>query len=74
MGFYKGFFCEGWKFFYKMCISIITSAKGNFNGPEEVYIVFKFGTLDDKITQEFTNEYWKKIIHNAYFIDIDGCL
>ena len=20
------------------------------------------------------NEYWKKIIHNAYFIDIDGCL
>ena len=74
MGFYKGFFCEGWKFFYKMCISIITSAKGNFNGPEEVYIAFKFGTLDDKVTQEFTNEYWKKIIHNAYFIDIDGCL
>ena len=74
MGFYKGFFCEGWKFFYKMCISIITSAKGNFSGPEEVYIAFKFGTLDDKVTQEFTNEYWKKIIHNAYFIDIDGCL
>ena len=74
MNFYKGFFCEGWKFFYKMCLSIITSAKGNFNGPEEVYIVFKFGTLDDKVTDEFTNQYWKKIIHNAYFIDIDDCL
>jgi hypothetical protein len=74
MNFYKGFFCEGFKFFYKMCISIITSAKGNFNGPEELYIVFKFGTLDEKVTQEFTNEYWKKIIHNAYFIDIDDCL
>ena len=74
MNFYKGFFCEGWKFFYKMCISIITNAKGNFNGPEEVYIVFKFGTLDDKVTDEFTNQYWKTIIHNAYFINIDDCM
>ena len=71
MGFYKGFYCEGWKFFYKLCISIITSAKGTFKGPEEIYIVFKFGTLDDKITDEFTNNYWKKIINNAYNIDID---
>ena len=71
MGFYKGFYCEGWKFFYKMCISIITSAKGTFKGPEEIYIMFKFGTLDDKVTNEFTNEYWKKIINNAYNIDID---
>ena len=74
MGFYKGFYCEGWKFFYKMCISIITSAKGTFKGPEEIYIVFKFGTLDDKITDEFTNNYWKKIINNAYNINIDKYL
>ena len=74
MSFYKGFFCQGWKFFYKMCISIITSAKGTFRGPEEIYIVFKFGTLDDKVTEEFTNQYWKKIIHNAYSIDIDDFL
>ena len=74
MSFYKGFFCQGWKFFYKMCISIITSAKGTFRGPEEIYIVFKFGTLDDKLTEEFTNQYWKKIIHNAYSIDIDDFL
>ena len=73
MGFYKGFYCEGWKFFYKMCISIITSAKGTFKGPEEIYIAFKFGSLDDKITDEFTNEYWKKIINNAYNINIDDC-
>jgi hypothetical protein len=71
MGFYKGFYCQGWKFFYKMCISIITSAKGTFRGPEEIYIMFKFGTLDDKVTDEFTDEYWKKIINNAYNIDID---
>jgi hypothetical protein len=71
MGFYKGFYCEGWKFFYKMCICIITSAKGTFRGPEEIYIMFKFGTLDDKVTDEFTDEYWKKIINNAYNIDID---
>ena len=71
MSFYKGFYCEGWKFFYKMCISIITSAKGTFRGPEEIYIAFKFGTLDDKVTDEFTNEYWKKIIINAYNINID---
>ena len=74
MGFYKGFFCQGWKFFYKMCISIITNAKGSFRGPEEIYIAFKFGTLDEKVSDEFTNEYWKKIIHNAYIIDIDDCL
>ena len=74
MGFYKGFYCEGWKFFYKMCISIITSAKGTFKGPEEIYIAFKFGTLDDKITDEFTNDYWKKIINNAYNINIDKYL
>ncbi len=73
MGFYKGFFCQGWTFFYKMCISIITSAKGTFKGPEEIYIAFKFGTLDEKVSDEFTNEYWKKIIHNAYSINIDGC-
>ena len=73
MGFYKGFYCEGWKFFYKMCISIITSAKGTFRGPEEIYIAFKFGSLDDKITDEFTNDYWKKIINNAYNINIDDC-
>ena len=74
MSFYKGFFCQGWKFFYKMCISIITNAKGTFRGPEEIYIAFKFGTLDDKVTEEFTNQYWKKIIHNAYSIDIDDFL
>ena len=74
MSFYKGFFCQGWKFFYKMCISIITSAKGTFKGPEEVYIAFKFGTLDDKVTEEFTFKYWKKIIQNAYFINIDDCI
>ena len=74
MGFYKGFFCQGWKFFYKMCISIITNAKGSFRGPEEIYIAFKFGTLDEKVSEEFTNQYWKKIIHNAYIIDIDDCL
>ena len=74
MGFYKGFYCQGWKFFYKMCVSIITSVKGKFRGPEEIYITFKFGTLDDKVTDEFTNEYWKKIINNAYNIDIDDCL
>ena len=71
MGFYKGFYCEGWKFFYKVCISVITSAKGTFKGPEEIYIAFKFGTLDDKVTDEFTYDYWKKIINNAYNIDID---
>ena len=71
MSFYKGFYCQGWKFFYKMCISIITSTKGTFRGPEEIYIMFKFGTLDDKVTGELTDEYWKKIINNAYNIDID---
>ena len=74
MSFYKGFYCQGWKFFYKMCISIITNVKGTFKGPEEIYIMFKFGTLDDKVTDEFTNEYWKKIINNAYNIDIDDCM
>ena len=73
MKFYKGFFCQGWKFFYKMCISIITSAKGTFKGPEEIYLVFKFGTLDEKVTEEFTKEYWEKIIRNAYNINIDNC-
>ena len=73
IGFYKGFYCQGWKFFYKMCVSIITSAKGTFRSPEEIYIAFKFGTLDDKVTDEFTNEYWKTIINNAYNIDIDNC-
>ena len=56
-----------------MCISIITSAKGTFKGPEEIYLVFKFGTLDEKVTEEFTKEYWEKIIRNAYNINIDNC-
>jgi len=71
MSFYKGFFCEGWKFFYKMCLSIITSAKGTFGLPEEIYIVFKQGTLNEKVTEEFSQKYWKKIIQEAYKINID---
>jgi hypothetical protein len=72
--FYKGFFCEGWKFFYKMCISIMTSVKATLKGPEELYLIFKFGTLDDNISESFTFEYWKKIIHKAYEININDCL
>ena len=69
--FYKGFFSQGWKFFYKMCVSVLTNLNGTFNGPEEIYIALKCGTNDDNVTEDYTYKYWAKIINKAYSIEID---
>ena len=41
MDFYKGFFSQGWTFFYQMCISSIINLKGEFFEVYEVYIALK---------------------------------
>lgn len=68
--FYRGFFSQGWTFFYKMCISAITSLNGTFNSAEEIYIALKFGKNEDNVTEEETKNYWQKIISKAYIINI----
>ena len=66
MEFYKGFFSQGWIFFYKMCLSSILSLNGKFSEVDEIYMALKCGKNDDKIKEKDVRDYWKKIIQNAY--------
>ncbi len=68
--FYRGFFSQGWTFFYKMCVSAIISLNGTFNSAEEIYIALKFGKNEDNVTEQDTKEYWQKIINKSFTIDI----
>ena len=68
--FYKGFFSQGWIFFYKMCISIILNLKGKFLEADEIYIGLKIGKNDENIKEEEIKNSWKKIIQKAYIINI----
>ena len=67
MDFYKGFFIQGWIFFYKMCISSIINLKGKFYEVDEVYIALK--NEEYKKEEDSINE-WKNIIKTAYNIQI----
>jgi CDGSH-type Zn-finger protein len=69
MDFYKGFFSQGWIFFYKMCISCILNVKGEFSDSDEIYIALKNGKNEDDKEEEGKNV-WKKIIQRAYSIKI----
>ena len=67
MDFYKGFFSEGWMFFYQMCISAIINLKGDFYEVDEVYIALK---NDEYKNDEENLNSWKNIIKVAYNIQI----
>ena len=71
MDFYKGFFSQGWLFFYKMCISSIINLKGDFYEVDEVYIALK--NDENKNEDEIINA-WKNIIQMAYNIKIKSDL
>ena len=70
MEFYKGFFSQGWIFFYKMCISSILNLDGKYFEVDEIYMALKCGKNDDRIKEKDVREYWKKIIQNAYNLKI----
>ena len=70
MDFYKGFFSQGWKFFYKMCISTILNLKGKFFEADEIYIGLKNGKNEENMKEDDIKNSWKKIIQNAYKITI----
>ena len=70
MEFYKGFFSQGWIFFYKMCISIILNLKGKFFEADEIYIALKNGKNEENVKEEDIKNSWKKIIQKAYTINI----
>ena len=67
MDFYKGFFSQGWIFFYQMCISSLINLKGEFSEVDEVYIGLKY---DENKTEEEIINTWKTIIQKAYNIQI----
>jgi len=70
MDFYKGFFSQGWIFFYKMCISCILNLEGEFKLPYEIYIALKKGKNEDGSKEEEIKSMWNNIIKNAYSIKI----
>ena len=70
MDFYKGFFSQGWLFFYKMCISCILNVRGSFIEADEIYISLKNGKNEENIKVEDMQNSWKKIIQKAYSIII----
>ena len=67
MDFYKGFFSQGWIFFYQMCISSIINLKGEFFEVDEIYIALK---NDENKTEEEMIKIWKNIIQMAFNIKI----
>ena len=67
MDFYKGFFSEGWIFFYKMCISSILNLNGAYFEVDEIYIALK---NDENKNEEEIIKAWKNIIQAAYNIKI----
>ena len=67
MDFYKGFFSQGWIFFYQMCISCIINLKGDFYEVDELYIALK---NDENKNDEDLIKTWKNIIQTAYNIKI----
>ena len=69
--FYKGFFSEGWIFFYKMCISAITNLKGVFYEADEIYIALKCGKNEDNVKEEDIKNKWKQIIQKAYTLKLN---
>ena len=71
MDFFKGFFSQGWIFFYKMSISTVLNLKGNFSEADEIYIGLKNGKNEENITEEDVKNSWKKIIQKAYNINIE---
>ena len=70
MDFYKGFFSQGWIFFYKMCISSILNLNGGYFEVDEIYMALKCGKNNEKMKEEDIKENWKKIIQNAYSLKI----
>jgi hypothetical protein len=68
--FYKGFFSQGWYFFYKMAISSILNLKGGFIEADEIYIGIKCGKNEDNVKEEEIKNTWKKIIQKAYSLKI----
>lgn len=71
--FYEGFFVEGWKFFYKMCISIILRLnleKQRYIDAEEIYIALKLGKYEE-VNSKDVIKLWKQVINNAFKLDID---
>jgi len=70
MDFYKGFFSQGWNFFYKMCISSVLNLSGKYYQADEIYMSLKCGKNDDKIKEKDVRDYWKKTIQYAYNLKI----
>lgn len=71
--FYNNFFVEGWRYFYKMCISIILSINiinQQYNGPEDVYIALKLGKYTP-IDKEENKKQWKEILNKSDKLYID---
>lgn len=68
--FYKGFFSQGWIFFYKMCISSILNLNGGYFEVDEIYMALKCGKNDEKMKEKDVVDNWKKIIQNAYNLQI----
>ncbi len=69
--FYLGFFADGWNFFYKMCIAIISTIEFDKYVNikiEDIYLSLKFGIMYEKNIKKDI-EYWRKLIKKAYLIE-----
>ena len=73
MEFYAAFFNEGWKFFYKLCISIISHVQGELYSLDEsgdIYICLKLGRNDSNQDEDELFELWTLLIKNSFNIKI----
>ena len=73
--FYQGFFAEGWNYFYKVCLTILTlneklKSKICEGDTEEIYLALRLEKTGEGNDYNKLLEYWKDILYKAYLVDL----
>lgn len=74
--FYQGFFADGWNYFYKVCITILSlNEKLKSNeiecGSEDIYMALKLEKTGDGVDYNKQLKFWEDILYKAYLIDFE---
>lgn len=70
--FYEGFFIEGWKYFYKVCVTLLLRldfTKEKYLDSSDIYIALKFGKHDKQRGKDEV-AFWKQVCNEAYEVNI----
>jgi len=69
ISFYEGFFMEGWNFFYKVAIKILSYLENDISKLDDcgdIYIAIKLGKNDENFNEKDYLKKWECIISSAF--------